>query len=115
MPRRQSGATDAGSQSLVQTGCVRHFTAAMDPTVGRLIGLVITIKDGPTAESRFPLLVISQIANTALMVGMQKTSQIALGVTLLALVGVTAAPAQSPRQSAGGPGVVRLAERGDAQ
>ena len=46
---------------------------------------------------------------------MQKASQIALGVTLLALVGVTAAPAQSLRQGAGGPGVVRLAERGDAR
>src|SRR5258705_226524 len=46
---------------------------------------------------------------------MRKASQIALGVILLALVGATAAPAQPPRQSAGGPGVVRLAERGDAQ
>jgi len=46
---------------------------------------------------------------------MQKASQIALGVTLLALVAVTAAPAQSLRQGSGGPGVVRLAERGDAR
>ena len=46
---------------------------------------------------------------------MQKASQIALGVTLLALVGVTAAPAQSLQQGVGGPAVVRLAERGDAR
>src|SRR5258708_3755554 len=46
---------------------------------------------------------------------MQKASQIALGVTLLALVGVTAAPAQSPRQGAGAPGVVQHAQRGDAR
>ena len=45
---------------------------------------------------------------------MRKTSQIALGAAMLALVGVTAAPAQPPRQSAGGAGVVRLAERGEA-
>jgi uncharacterized protein len=46
---------------------------------------------------------------------MQKASQIALGATLLALVGVTAAPAQPLWQGAGGPAVVRLAERGDAR
>jgi hypothetical protein len=46
---------------------------------------------------------------------MQKASRIALGVTLLALVGTSAAPAQSLRQDAGGPSIVRLAERGDAQ
>ena len=46
---------------------------------------------------------------------MQKAPHIALGVTLLALVGVTAAPAQSLQQVASGPGVVRLAERGDAR
>ena len=43
---------------------------------------------------------------------MQKASSIALGMTLLALVGVTAAPAQPPRYS---PGIVRLADRGDAR
>lgn len=46
---------------------------------------------------------------------MQKASQIALGVILLALVGVTDAPAQSRQQAAGGPWVVQNAERGDAR
>src|SRR5262245_51178041 len=46
---------------------------------------------------------------------MQKATLIAVGVTLLSLVGVTAGPAQGPRQSTGRPDVVRLAERGDPQ
>ena len=46
---------------------------------------------------------------------MRKASQIVVGVILLTLGGIFAAPAQPPRQSAGGTGVVRLAERGDAQ
>jgi len=43
---------------------------------------------------------------------MQKPTQIALGVILLVLVGVTAAPAQPPWQ---GLDIVRLAERGNAR
>jgi uncharacterized protein len=46
---------------------------------------------------------------------MQKASQAALGVILLALAGATEAPAQSRQQGASGGGVVPNAERGDAR
>jgi TPR repeat protein len=45
---------------------------------------------------------------------MRKALQIAFGVTLLALVGVSGAPGQ-PLSQPGGPGMVRLAERGNAR
>ena len=44
---------------------------------------------------------------------MQRGLRTALGVFLVVLVGMTAAPAQS-RQAVGGPGLVRLAEDGDS-
>jgi TPR repeat protein len=46
---------------------------------------------------------------------MRKSAQIGLCAIVLALAGVTAAAAQSLWLSPGGPGIVRLAERGDAR
>jgi hypothetical protein len=46
---------------------------------------------------------------------LQKIAQIALGVTVLALAGGNSGAAQSLWLSPGGPGIVRLAERGDAR
>ena len=46
---------------------------------------------------------------------MHKSSQIVIAVVVLALYGLAAASAQSPRQSSRGLTVLQLAERGDSR